>query len=146
MADSYAYFQVAHKVHILLNLSLISYIVDNHPFTQRIIDYVPLTIEHELNQTFVKNLQPLLFSNIAQEATTPGRLEELVQEDSALEKRRRRLEKRRTDLLKIKEKLDAFWSLPNNVRNHSQAPRFNAKRSSSVSTDDDNHSIIASMD
>lgn len=90
---------------------------------------MPLTIEHELNQTFIKNLQPLLFSNITQEATTPGRLEELVQEDSALGKHRRRLEKRRTDLLKIKEKLDALWSLPNNVRNHSQAPGFNAKRS-----------------
>jgi len=99
---------------------------------QRIIDYVPLTIEHELNQTFVNNLQYLLFSSITQESATPGRLEELVQESPGLTKRRRRLETRRTDLLKIKQKLDTFWSL---TRNHSQALGTNdarGTRSSSV--------------
>jgi len=117
MAESYAYFQVAHK---------------------RIIDYVPLTIEHELNQTFVNNLQNLLFSNITQESTTPGRLEELVQESPDITKRRRKLETRRMDLLKIKQKLDTFWSL---TGNHSQAlgsDDADARRtlSSSGSTDD----------
>jgi hypothetical protein len=146
MADSYAYFQVAHKVLTPLH-------IDNYLSPQRIIDYVPLTIEHELNQTFVKNLQPLLFSSITQESATPGRLEELIQEDSAFAKRRRRLERRRTDLLKIKEKLDTFWSLGNvsYPTRDSQGPGSNARRtrSSSVSTNGDYHSIapsVANMD
>lgn len=111
---------------------------------QRIIDYVPMAIEHELNQAFVNNLQNLLFSNITQEAETPGRLEELVQESSGMAKRRRRLETRRADLLKIRQKLDTFWSLSES-RNHSQAPGSTRRtRSSSVSTDGDYHSISAS--
>ena len=111
---------------------------------QRVIDYVPMTIEHELNQTFIDGLQHLLFTNITQEAEIPGRLEELVQESPGMAKRRRRLETRRTDLLKIKQKLDTFWSL---TRNQSQAPGSTRRtRSSSVSTDGDRdyHSIAAS--
>lgn len=98
-----------------------------------------MTIEHELNQTFVEGLQLLLFNNITQEAATPGRLEELVQESPGLAKRRKRLETRRTDLLKIKQKLDTFWSL---TRNRSQLP--GSSRRTSVSTDDDYHSLTAS--
>ena len=71
---------------------------------QRIIDYVPMTIEHELYQTFVNNLQYLLLSNVTQEAAaTPGRLDELIQESPGMAKRRRRLETRKTVLLKIKD-------------------------------------------
>ena len=112
---------------------------------QRVIDYVPMTIEHELNQTFADGLQHLLFTNITQEAAIPGRLEELVQESTGLAKRRRRLETRRTDLLKIKQKLDTFWNLAPS-RNQSQAPGSTrrTRRSSSVSTDGDYHSIAAS--
>ena len=110
---------------------------------QRVIDYVPMTIEHELNQTFVDGLQHLLFTNITQEAVIPGRLEDLVQESPGMAKRRRRLETRRTDLLKIKQKLDTFWSL---TRNQSQAPGSSSRRTrnSSVSTDGEYHSIAAS--
>ena len=102
---------------------------------QRVIDYVPMTIEHELNQTFADGLQHLLFTNIAQEAAIPPRLEELVQESTSLAKRRRRLETRRTDLLKIKQKLDTFWNLTPS-RNQSQAAAGSTRRtrSSSVST------------
>ena len=99
---------------------------------------MPMTIEHELNQTFVDGLQFFLFSNVTQEAETPGRLEELVQESPGLAKRRKRLETRRTDLLKIKQKLDIFWSL---TRNHSQVP--GSTRRSSFSTDGDYHSLTA---
>lgn len=102
-----------------------------------------MTIEHELNQTFVDGLQHLLFTNITQEAVIPGRLEDLVQESPGMAKRRRRLETRRTDLLKIKQKLDTFWSL---TRNQSQAPGSSSRRTrnSSVSTDGEYHSIAAS--
>ena len=110
---------------------------------QRIIDYVPMTIEHELNQTFVNNLQNLLFSNITREGETPGRLEELVQESSGLRKRRLRLETRRTDLLKIRQKLNTFWSL---ARDDSKTPGSSATRtrSASVSTVSDYRSVTAS--
>lgn len=113
---------------------------------QRVIDYVPLTIEHELNQTFVEGLQQLLFTNITQEAEIPGRLEELVQEGTSLAKRRRRLETRRTNLMKIEKKLDTFWSLTRARNRHqSQAPGSSRQaRSSSVSTDGEYHSIAAS--
>ena len=102
-----------------------------------------MTIEHELNQTFVDGLQHLLFSNITQEAAIPGRLEDLVQESPGVAKRRRRLDTRRIALLKIKQKLNTFWSL---TRNQSQTPGSTRRtRSSSVSTDaGDYHSIAAS--
>jgi len=122
MADSYAYFQVAHK---------------------RIIDYVPLTIEHELNQTFVNNLQTLLFSNITKESKIPGRLEEFIQEDSTLSKRRVKLEKRKKDLLTIKQKLDTFWSLNIVQSPHSQTPGSVPRPGSSASTD--YHSVVGSI-
>ena len=111
---------------------------------QRIIDYVPMAIEHELNQTFVDGLQHLLFSHITQEAEIPGRLEELVQESASMAKRRRKLETRRTDLLKIKQKLKTFWSLN---RNQSREPGSTGRtrRGSSVSTEGDYHSIAASI-
>jgi hypothetical protein len=116
---------------------------------QRFIDYVPMTIEHELNQMFVNNLQDLLFSSITQEAETPGRLEELVQESSSLAKRRTRLATRRADLLKIKQKINTFWSLTRTqTRNHSQEPGSTWRtpnRSSSVSADGgDFQSIVSS--
>ena len=114
-----------------------------------------MTIEHELNQTFVTNLQSLLFSSITQEAaSSPSRLEELVQESSGMAKRRKRLESRRMDLLKIKQKLDTFWSLTPTRRNHHsgshhQAQALRRTRSASVSTDGnagDYYSISASSD
>lgn len=105
---------------------------------QRIIDYVPLTIEHELNQTFVNNLQFLLFSNVTQEGETPGRLEELVQESPGLRERRRTLETRKTDLLKIKQKLETFWSLTQNdpFAAAGSSARRTRRSSSAVSTTD----------
>lgn len=144
MAESYAYFQVAHKV-FKFTLKL-SHIDDAFTFSpQRIIDYVPMTVEHELNQMFVSNLQDLLFSSITQEAEIPGRLEELVQESPSLKKRRTRLETRRADLLKIKQKLNTFWSLTR-PRNHSQElePGSTRSRSSSVSADAGDYQSIIS--
>ncbi|KAF8808851.1 hypothetical protein BYT27DRAFT_7188333 [Phlegmacium glaucopus] len=124
MADSYAYFQVAHK---------------------RIIDYVPLTIEHELNQTFVRNLQPLLFNSITRE--TPARLEELMQEDSDMESLRRSLESRKNELLKIKEKIGAFWSLDNAPSpSYSVETNVRPTRRSSSATTKSYHSVIAPSD
>ena len=129
MADSYAYFQVAHKVnytHLALDISLTITIL-----LQRLIDYVPLTIEHEFNQPFANHLEALLFSSITQESAIPGRLEMLVREDSAMEKRRRRLEARKKDLLKIKQKLDEFWSSGNvaNIPGSNARDRRNSAQS-----------------
>lgn len=99
---------------------------------------MPLTIEHELNQTFVNNLQNLLFSNLTKEIATPGRLEELMQEDSTLKKRRVKLEKRKKDLLMIKQKLDTFWSL-----SRVQPPGSEQRPGSSSGTD--YHSVTGSI-
>jgi Dynamin GTPase effector domain len=101
--------------------------------SQRIIDYVPLTIEHELNQTFVNNIQTLLLSSVTQQSEIPGRMEELIREDSALGRRRVKLETRRTELMNIKQKLDDFWSL-SNVPPPSHFAGSNARPSSPAST------------
>lgn len=100
---------------------------------------MPLTIEHELNQTFVNNLQFLLFSNVTRENETPGRLEELVQESPGLRERRRTLETRRTDLLKIKQKLETFWSLTGNDPQVLGSSARRARSPSAVSTDRDSY-------
>ena len=103
-----------------------------------------MTIEHELNQTFVNNLQYLLFSNVTREGESPGRLEELVQESPGLRKRRLRLETRRTDLLKIQQKLNTYWSLTRNDSRRALGSGARRTRSSSVSSVSDYRSVTAS--
>jgi len=90
MANVQAYFQVAHK---------------------RIIDYVPLAIEHELNQSFASAIDTTLFNAIAKD-TEGGRLDlnDIVREDPAVERKRKELEHRKGRLLQIKQKLDNFRS------------------------------------
>jgi len=88
MAGVQAYFQVAHK---------------------RFIDYVPLTIEHELNQAFAESIDKTMFtavSNNAEEGQVD--LHALLREDPAIERRRKELTERKDRLVKIKEKLDHF--------------------------------------
>ena len=98
------------------------------------MDSVPLMIEHELNQTFVNNIQTLLFSSVTQQSKIPGRMEELIREDSALGRRRVKLETRRTELMNIKQKLDDFWSLSNGPPPTSHFAGPNARPSSPAST------------
>ncbi|CAA7263847.1 unnamed protein product [Cyclocybe aegerita] len=88
MANVMGYFQVAYK---------------------RIIDYVPLIVEHELNQTFASKLSNVLIDRIFQDSRE-GRidLESLLQEDPELAARRRELAERKICLTQIKNKLDEF--------------------------------------
>ncbi|KAJ3500914.1 hypothetical protein NLJ89_g9578 [Agrocybe chaxingu] len=88
MANVMGYFQVAYK---------------------RIIDYVPLIIEHELNQTFASKLSNVLIDRIFQDSRESRiDLESLLQEDPELAARRRELAERKKCLTQIKKKLDEF--------------------------------------
>jgi len=74
---------------------------------QRFIDYIPLTIEHELCQALANNLQQTLFDTLfAQHALSEERKLELVSEDPRTASSRARLEERRRRLMEIKQKLD----------------------------------------
>ena len=97
-----------------------------------------MTTEHELNQMLVNNLEMILVTSITRENETPGRLEELVQEDPAITKLRRRIQKRRNDLERIKRKIQDFWSL-NNVPSQHLSSGSNGRRNSSAS---DYHSTV----
>ncbi|KAF8970895.1 P-loop containing nucleoside triphosphate hydrolase protein [Flammula alnicola] len=88
MTDVQAYFQVASK---------------------RIIDYVPLAIEHELNQSFASEIETTLVTNIFKDSEG-GKLDvqELLKEDPIINGRRKELGERKVRLLQIKDKLDKF--------------------------------------
>ncbi|KAF9000114.1 P-loop containing nucleoside triphosphate hydrolase protein [Cyathus striatus] len=90
MAKARAYFQVAYK---------------------RIIDYVPLTVEHGLKQPLASVIQQNLFSSVLQNGTSSQKLAELLHEDPVILKQRKYLEQRKITLLKIKRKLDDFNGL-----------------------------------
>ncbi|EIN04192.1 hypothetical protein PUNSTDRAFT_146674 [Punctularia strigosozonata HHB-11173 SS5] len=88
MADVRAYFQVAYK---------------------RIIDYVPLAIEHALNQAFAEGLQDQLFANLdftSEDASE--RFKELMSENPIVAAKRRELEDKRRRLADIQRKLNEF--------------------------------------
>ena len=70
---------------------------------------MPLAIEHGLNQAFASSLGNALIDRIFKD-NLDGKisLEDLVQEDPVIEKKRKELAERKTRLLKIKEKLDGF--------------------------------------
>ncbi|KAF9482869.1 hypothetical protein BDN70DRAFT_874456 [Pholiota conissans] len=91
IAKVQAYFQVAYK---------------------RIIDYVPLTIEHELNQNFAQAIAKTLLSRLFKDSEG-GKLDlaSLLREDPVLERRRKALKDREARLLRIQEKLESFMSL-----------------------------------
>ncbi|KJA20646.1 hypothetical protein HYPSUDRAFT_42960 [Hypholoma sublateritium FD-334 SS-4] len=90
MASVQAYFQVAF---------------------QRVIDYVPLTIEHELNQTFSGRIDKTLLSSIFKDAAAGKvNIDELLQEDPVIGRKRKDLSDRRARLVQIKSELDRFSS------------------------------------
>jgi hypothetical protein len=78
--------------------------------TQRIVDHVPLVIEHELNQNFAEKLRSKLVNAIFEDSRT-GRVnfEYLLSEDPIIASKRKNLEDRISRLLLIKAKLDQFW-------------------------------------
>ncbi|KAG5640430.1 hypothetical protein DXG03_008696 [Asterophora parasitica] len=85
MAVVRAYFEVAYK---------------------RVIDYVPLTIEHELNQTLAAHFQDSLLNRFLGKMGTPDQMKALLTEDPSLAKKREFLEDRRTRLQQIKRRLE----------------------------------------
>ncbi|KAF9482868.1 hypothetical protein BDN70DRAFT_379786 [Pholiota conissans] len=91
IAKVQAYFQVAYK---------------------RIIDYVPLTIEHELNQNFAHTIAKTLLSRLFKDSEG-GHLDlaSLLREDPILERKRKTLKEREVRLLRIKGKLENFRSI-----------------------------------
>jgi hypothetical protein len=104
MANVRAYFQVAYKVQ-----NFICHPSSTYPFTpQRVIDYVPLAIEHELNQTLAKKLQQSLFQSLLKVPDAAERMKELLDEDPDIASQRKFLESRKARLIEIKERLENF--------------------------------------
>ncbi|KIJ57924.1 hypothetical protein HYDPIDRAFT_120172 [Hydnomerulius pinastri MD-312] len=91
MADVRAYFQVAYK---------------------RIIDHIPLTIEHSLHQALAERLSASLLQGLLADAASrgdfAGRMKELVSEDPAIAVKRDNLQAERSSLLDIRRKLMNF--------------------------------------
>jgi hypothetical protein len=75
---------------------------------QRVIDYIPLTIEHELCQALANILQQRLFQAVfAEQNLSAERRRELVSEDPVVAARREQLEKKKKRLVEIKQTLDS---------------------------------------
>ncbi|KAG6887566.1 hypothetical protein C0992_011789 [Termitomyces sp. T32_za158] len=78
----------------------------------RIIDYVPLTIEHALNQALTKDLQKSLFESLQQipdgEEAHGDWFADLLREDPVIARKRAFLEDRKSRLEQIKRKLEMF--------------------------------------
>ncbi|KAG6877110.1 hypothetical protein C0993_010223 [Termitomyces sp. T159_Od127] len=78
----------------------------------RIIDYVPLTIEHALHQALTKNLQKSLFESLQQipdgQEARGDWFADLLSEDPVLARKREFLEDRESRLELIKKKLEVF--------------------------------------
>ncbi|KAJ7773676.1 P-loop containing nucleoside triphosphate hydrolase protein [Mycena maculata] len=75
---------------------------------QRIIDYVPLLIEHEFNQRLAVRIEEILFENLLQGPDASTRMQDLLTEDPAISAKRTMLEGRIARLLEIKGKLDGL--------------------------------------
>ncbi|KAF8198265.1 P-loop containing nucleoside triphosphate hydrolase protein [Mycena galopus ATCC 62051] len=75
---------------------------------QRIIDYVPLLIEHEFNQRLAARLQEMLFENILEGPDARARMQDLLKEDTNISVQRNLLEARIVRLGEIKQKLDGL--------------------------------------
>ncbi|KAJ7242403.1 P-loop containing nucleoside triphosphate hydrolase protein [Mycena haematopus] len=75
---------------------------------QRIIDYVPLLIEHEFNQRLAARLQEMLFENMLEGPDASARMQELLTEDPEVSVKRNLLEGRIARLVEIKQKLDGL--------------------------------------
>lgn len=74
---------------------------------KRVIDYVPLTMEHELNQNFASAISKTLLSSLFKDSEE-GKLNlaGLLREDPVLESERKGLKNRENSLLQIRDKLD----------------------------------------
>lgn len=77
-----------------------------HVAYKRIIDYVPLAIEHELNQSLATRLQESLFKDLVKESKK--RLFELLSEDPGITTRRKFLQGRVETLTEMQDRLASF--------------------------------------
>ncbi|KAJ6632403.1 P-loop containing nucleoside triphosphate hydrolase protein [Mycena sp. CBHHK59/15] len=75
---------------------------------QRIIDYVPLLIEHEFCQNLASRLEGMLFQSLLKGPDVSAKMRELLTEDPILAAKRSLLESRIARLLEIKQKLDGL--------------------------------------
>ncbi|KAJ7609650.1 P-loop containing nucleoside triphosphate hydrolase protein [Roridomyces roridus] len=75
---------------------------------QRIIDYVPLLIEHEFNQRMAERLQPMLFEQLLSGSDVGVKMQELMAEDPVVCAQRRSLKMQIERLSEIKQKLDGL--------------------------------------
>ncbi|KAH7883417.1 P-loop containing nucleoside triphosphate hydrolase protein, partial [Phlebopus sp. FC_14] len=87
MADVRAYFHVAYK---------------------RIIDHIPLKIEHALHHALADKLSVSLLQNLVVNGDSADRMRELVSEDPAIAKRRANLQAKKDRLMDIRRRLMAF--------------------------------------
>ena len=79
---------------------------------QRFVDYIPLAIEHELNQNLSDNIRNTLIQTLFEDSHN-GRIDlaDLLNEDPATARRRIDLESRTNRLRKIMDELDRFEHL-----------------------------------
>jgi len=85
------------------------------PPWQRIIDHIPLTIEHSLHHALAKQLSQSLLTSLLTDVT-PGlnfsqRMKELVSEDASIAQKRVMLSTRKERLYDIRQKLMTFSNI-----------------------------------
>ncbi|KAJ7074736.1 P-loop containing nucleoside triphosphate hydrolase protein [Mycena amicta] len=73
---------------------------------QRIIDYVPLLIEHEFNQGLVEGLQGALFEQLVEGSDVATRMQELLAENPQISAQRSSLQNRLERLTEIQRRLE----------------------------------------
>jgi hypothetical protein len=112
MANVRAYFQVAHKV--CAHIPLIYYFRKVYFPLKRIIDYVPLAIEHSLHQALVDELYCGIVRKLDLTSGGSDMLKELLAENSGIAEKRhwyedriQKLEAAADELQSISEKPDA---------------------------------------
>lgn len=74
--------------------------------SQRIIDQVPLTIEHSMNQPFADGIHAALLGVL--DVGSKEKMEALLSEDPAIAKRREELNETKARLMDIQAHLESF--------------------------------------
>ena len=73
---------------------------------KRIIDRLPLEIEHSLNRVLESKLSTTIWEKLASEPNYEQKMAELVEENPDITKKRQKLSERHRRLLQIKTRLD----------------------------------------
>lgn len=108
MADVRAFFHVAYKVSCAHQL----YIKVFYSPEQRIIDHIPLTIEHGLHHALANQLSQSLLTSLLTDVASghnfSERMNELVSEDTSIAEKRNMLSTRKKRLSDIRQRLMTF--------------------------------------